>query len=269
VQAGRIRASSGRPCWRLSHFDRDQSLHSQWCADSLHAHHLTELPDSLFLQNLLPSRVVLSMRGQHTTLEQAMRILNIAILIVGLSVAVAANSGGAAQNDDPAAITFKDVNGRAQTPLALGDKKATVLFFLLPECPVSNSYAPEIQRICAAYEAKKITAFVVHADPDVTIEQAKKHAKEFGLACPVLLDPFHVLAKKAGVKMAPEVAVLGPECKVLYRGRIDDWYAGYGKRRAEPTQRDLRNALDSILDGKAVATPTTKVIGCYLPEAKK
>ncbi len=198
-----------------------------------------------------------------------MRIVSFGAIIVGLSVATCANAGAGARKEESASITFTDVNGRVQTPLALGDKKATVLFFLLPDCPVSNSYAPEIRRICAAYEPKKIAAFVVHADPDVTIEQAKKHAKEYGLACPVLLDPAHLLAKKAGVKMAPEVAVLGSDGKVLYRGRIDDWYAGYGKRRAEPTQRDLRNALDAILDGKAVATPETKVIGCHLPEAKK
>jgi hypothetical protein len=68
--------------------------------------------------------------------------------------------------------------------------------------------------------------------------------------------------------MAPEVAVVGQDGKVLYRGRIDDMNIDYGKRRAEPTQRDLRNALDAILQGKAVPTPTTKVIGCDLPEPK-
>jgi peroxiredoxin len=188
--------------------------------------------------------------------------------MLGFLLSVASPWIGAAQKDEKPR-EFKDVKGRTQTPLAQPDKKATVLFFLLPDCPVSNSYAPEIERVCIAYEAKKIAAFVVHADPDVTLEQAKKHAKDYGLSCPVLLDPTHVLVKKAGVKMAPEVAVLGPDCKVLYRGRIDDWYVDYGKRRGEPTQRDLRNAMDAVLQGKAVATPTTKVIGCYLPEAKK
>ena len=139
------------------------------------------------------------------------------------------------------------------TPLALSDKKATVLFFLLPDCPVSNSYAPEIKRICAEYEAKKIAAFVVHADPDVTIEQAKKHAKEYGLPCPVLLDPLHVLAKRTGVKMAPEVAVLGPDCKVLYRGRIDDGMSVTAS--AAPSRRSAICATPwtPILEGKAVA----------------
>jgi thiol-disulfide isomerase/thioredoxin len=166
-------------------------------------------------------------------------------------------------------IQFIDLAGRPQTPLSQPDKKATVLFFLLPDCPVSNAYAPEIKRICKEYEAKKVTTFVIHADPDVSADMAKKHAKENGFTCPVLRDPTHVLVKATGVKMAPEVAVLGADSKVLYRGRIDDLYVDYGKRRPAPTQRDLRDALDAILQGKAVAAPTTKVIGCYLPEPKK
>jgi peroxiredoxin len=166
-------------------------------------------------------------------------------------------------------IRFIDLNGQAHTPLSQPDKKAIVLFFLLPDCPVSNAYAPEIKRICKDYEAKKVAAYLVHADPDVSAEQAKKHAKEYGYTCPVLRDPTHVLVKASGVKMAPEVAVLGPDRKVLYRGRIDDLYVDYGKRRPAPTQHDLRDALDAILQGKAVAAATTKVIGCHLPEPKK
>jgi hypothetical protein len=89
------------------------------------------------------------------------------------------------------------------------------------------------------------------------------------LSCPVLLDPTQVLVKKSGVTIAPEVAVLAPDGKVVYRGRIDDWYVDYGKRRAEPTQRDLRNALDAVVQGKGVPAATTQAIGCYLPDPKK
>jgi len=176
---------------------------------------------------------------------------------------------GTAEKEAPPPASFKDADGQTQTPLSQRDKKATVLFFLLPDCPISNAYAPEIQRISAHYQKKKIAVFVVHGDPDVTAEQAKKHAKEYGLLCPVLLDRAQLLVEKTGVTMAPEVAVLGPDQKVFYRGRIDDWYVDYGKRRGEPTQRDLRSALDALLQGRAAPAPTTPVIGCYLPQAKK
>lgn len=166
--------------------------------------------------------------------------------------------------------SFADVlAGKAYTPLSQADMKATVLFFLLPDCPISNAYAPEIKRICSDYEPKKVAAFIVHADPDVSPEQAKKHAKEYGFACPTLRDPSHVLVKHAGATVAPEVALLGPDAKLLYRGRIDNLYVELGKRRAIPTTRDLRDALDAVLAGRAVTTPRTEAIGCFLPEPKK
>ena len=51
---------------------------------------------------------------------------------------------------------------------------------------------------------------------------------------------------------------------VSYRGRIDDTYTTYGKRRPKPTTHDLRNALTSILAGRKVATPVTRAIGCQI-----
>jgi peroxiredoxin len=188
------------------------------------------------------------------------------LIAVGIAAAGVAAAG---QTPSPTDVAFNDLKGNSHKPLAQKDVKATVLFFVLTDCPVSNSYGPEIQRICAEYAPKKVAAFVIHPDPDVTAQQAAKHAKEYGYTCPVLRDPSHLIVKATGVTMAPEVAVIGPGSKVLYRGRIDDIYQDYGKRRAEPSQRDLRNALDAILQGKAVATPTTKVIGCYLPDPVK
>jgi hypothetical protein len=56
---------------------------------------------------------------------------------------------------EPAAVQFKDLDGHVQTPLAQTDRKGTVLFFLLPDCPISNAYAPEIERICVEYGRKR------------------------------------------------------------------------------------------------------------------
>src|ERR1041384_1381707 len=78
--------------------------------------------------------------------------------------------------DAPAPVSFRDVEGRAHTPLAQPNSKATVLFFLLPDCPIANAYAPEIKRICTAYQPRKVATFVVHADPDVSAAAARKHA---------------------------------------------------------------------------------------------
>ena len=51
---------------------------------------------------------------------------------------------------------------------------------------------------------------------------------------------------------------------LVYRGRIDNLYADFGKKRAKPTRRDLRETLDALLAGKRLAKRTTKAVGCYI-----
>lgn len=185
---------------------------------------------------------------------------------IGLCTALLLLGGVSLGGEGDRMITFVDMRGREHTPLVQPEKKATVLFFVLPDCPISNAYAPEIKRIAADYAKKHVAAFIVYVDPDMSVDAAKKHCAEYGFDCPALLDTSHRLVKYTGVTIAPEVAVLGPDGKPLYRGRIDDLYADYGKRRAQPSQRDLRDALDAILAGKPVSRGTTKAVGCFIPK---
>ena len=166
-----------------------------------------------------------------------------------------------------ASIAIPDVDGVARTPLK-PDGKASVLFFIANDCPISNSYAPEIQRICAEYSPKQVSCNLVYVDPDLTPADVRKHLKEFRYSgVPAILDPAHKLVQATGATVTPEAAVIGPAGQVLYRGRIDNVYASLGKRRPAATEYDLRNALDEALNGKTVSTPVTKAIGCYIPPA--
>src|SRR5438874_6725745 len=166
-----------------------------------------------------------------------------------------------------ASLTLPDIEGVPRSPLH-PDGKASVLFFITSDCPISNSYAPEIQRICSEYGPKKIACSLIYVDPDLTVADVKKHVKEFGYnGIPAILDSTQKLVHAAGAKVTPEAAVIGASGQVLYRGRIDNVYASLGKRRPEATEKDLRKALDEVLSGKPVSAPQTKAIGCYIPPA--
>jgi len=176
---------------------------------------------------------------------------------------------GAAEDAD---LTAPGLDGKPVAPFKLDaskGQKAAVLIFIQHECPIANAYAPEIKRLCEAYAAKGFVFYAVHVDPDLNASEAKKHAGSFSLVCAVLLDDKHALAKRAGVKVAPEAAVIAPEGKILYRGRIDDLFAAYGKKRAEPTSRDLRNALDAIAAGQDVPVAETQAVGCPIESFKR
>ena len=166
-----------------------------------------------------------------------------------------------------AELSLKDVDGAPQRPLADAGQAATVLFFVLHDCPIANAYAPEISRIAAEYRERGVRAFVIYAEDDLSPADARKHAREYAYRCPALLDPKGTLARSAGATVSPEAAVFSAKGALLYRGRIDDRAIAPGKHRAEPHERDLRVALDAILAGRPVRERFTRAIGCYLPHA--
>jgi thiol-disulfide isomerase/thioredoxin len=160
--------------------------------------------------------------------------------------------------------TVRDIDGHRHN-LFDQDMKATVLIFVTSDCPVTNSYIPEINRIAADYEARKFAFYAVYTDPTVSIPATRMHAREFGLHIPLIRDTAHYLVRGVGATVTPEVAVLQPGGKLVYLGPIDDLYVDFGKRRPAPTQWYLRQALDAVLSGKPVAIPSVKPIGCFIP----
>ena len=144
---------------------------------------------------------------------------------------------------------------------------AKVLFFVTDDCPISNGYAPEIARICAAYKSKGIECALVYVNPAMSDEQALQHAQEYRHGdYPRIVDRKHSLVKSTGVKNTPEAAVVDKRGKVLYRGRIDDSYAAFGQPRREVRNPDLRNALDDIVAGRKAAKRETKALGCFIAD---
>jgi len=163
-----------------------------------------------------------------------------------------------------AKLVFTDIKGKNHTPFASAKTKAVVFIFLLRDCPVSNVYAPEITRIHSEYSKKGVALYLVHPDPDTDAKSALTHASEYKLTTPVVLDHDHKLTRLAGAEVTPEAAVFDGKGLLVYRGRIDNLYADFGKKRAKPTRRDLRETLDALLAGKRLAKRTTKAVGCYI-----
>jgi hypothetical protein len=193
--------------------------------------------------------------------------------VVGLCLVLSARAAhlAAAPDVDRSAgeapsLVVRALDGTEHRPLQDAKVRAAVLVFVLTDCPVSNGYAPEIQRLAAEFGKRDVAFFLVHVDPDVTAAQAKRHAEQFGLTSPVALDPRHGLVRLAGARRVPEVAVFVPGEGRKYRGRIDDRYFAPGKRRAEPASHDLRAALEAVLAGKPVPRAETEAIGCPIPD---
>lgn len=157
--------------------------------------------------------------------------------------------------------TLPDLEGKPVAVLDAAGKKAVVIFFVSPYCPTSNTFGPEMNAIVKDF-GKDFAFRFVRSDTTVTEADRKQHATMMEFTEPVLTDTAQKLAKQLGAKTTPEVAVVSPDSKTVYQGRINDLYLGPTKRQREIKTHDLRDALTAVRDGKPVANPKTEAMGC-------
>ena len=71
--------------------------------------------------------------------------------------------------------------------------EAIVLFFTATDCPISNRYIPEIQRLEKKYAAQHVVFWFVYPNVGETGAAVRQHEAAYGTEAHVLLDPHHRL----------------------------------------------------------------------------
>jgi hypothetical protein len=172
---------------------------------------------------------------------------------------------GSLRDDPGRGLVLTGADGAPHAPLEEAGDRLLALIFVDTDCPIANAFSPEITRLQQEFEPRGVVFRLVYPDPDLELADVQRHLSEFRLPGGALLDPEQLLARQVGARVTPEAAVLR-RGELLYRGRIDDTYVDYGKRRAAPTRRDLHAALTALLEGRPVEAPRTPAIGCFIPE---
>jgi hypothetical protein len=142
-------------------------------------------------------------------------------------------------------------------------EKAVVLLFVRSDCPISNRYAPELQRLYERYSPQGIDFRLVYPESGLTAAAMEKHRTEYGFTIVPLLDTSHQYVTRARARITPEAAVF-VRGQLTYLGRIDDRYVEIGKTRPEATRHDLEDALAAVVAGKNIRRRETKAVGCAI-----
>ena len=163
---------------------------------------------------------------------------------------------------------FVDITGKKHAPFDSKRTKALVAVFICTDCPIANYFQPSLRDMAKKYEAQGVRFVLIHSDLECTRKAAKKHAKEYAITIPVILDHRQKVAKQLKAEFTPEAFVIIPHGEVRYRGRINDMYISYGKKRRAPTRNDLDEAIAAVITGREVLTPKTMPVGCpiFYPE---
>lgn len=180
--------------------------------------------------------------------------------IAALAVLCAVNTWAGASLQ----FALRDAEGGTHSQADWAQARAVVLFYVTTDCPLSNGYAPEMNRIEEAYTPRGVRFYAVQGDSTISDADVRQHAHDYSYRFPVLLDPQQILAHYTGATVTPEAVVLSHDGAVLYLGRIDNRVEDFGKVRIQATEFDLRDALDAILAGRPVSHSHTRALGCAI-----
>ena len=144
------------------------------------------------------------------------------------------------------------------------DRDVLVLIFASNRCPTVKAYAQRMNALQADYGRRGVQLVAInsnspHLYPDESYPLMVERARVDGYSFPYLADAEQRVGRAYGASCTFHIFVLDRERRLRYQGRFDD-----ARLEANVTSHDLRDALDDLLDGRAVRTPTTRPFGCSL-----
>jgi hypothetical protein len=146
-------------------------------------------------------------------------------------------------------------------------EKAAVLFFVRTDCPISNRYVPEIERIYRDYRQLGFDIHLVYTEPGLSAERMDDHRRDYHVTVPAIFDKGHRYITLAHIRTTPSVAVF-VKGSLVYDGRIDSRFVSFTKTRSSGIEHDLTDVLDSIEAGKPASLRETAAIGCAVEEVQ-
>ena len=141
----------------------------------------------------------------------------------------------------------------------------TVLIFLRTDCPLSNRYAPEIQRLARAYQDRGVHFELVFPERDLTPARRGEYLSAYDYKLKAASDPDWALTRSAHARWTPEAAVFRSG-KLIYHGRIDNRFGENGAARAAATEHSLSDVLAAVSQGRSVPYSFRPATGCAIAD---
>lgn len=152
-----------------------------------------------------------------------------------------------------------DLDGQDRSLASLKGKSGSVLIFISAQCPVSNAYNERMAKLAQDYRAQGVNVIGINSNVTEPSDVVKRHAAEKNLTFPILKDNGNRIADQLGAQVTPEAYFLDANNKLVYRGRIDN-----SRNPATINSNDLREAINAVLQGKAVTKAQARAFGCTI-----
>jgi peroxiredoxin len=158
------------------------------------------------------------------------------------------------------------VDGKRHGLASARGPNGVVVMFICNHCPFVKHVRPELARLGRDYQDRGVAIVAissndVEAYPDDSPANMKKEKEQAGYVFPYLFDETQQVARAYHAACTPDFFLFDAERRLVYRGQLDDSRPG---NNVPVTGRDLRAALDAVLDGKAVSPEQKPSLGCNI-----
>ena len=146
------------------------------------------------------------------------------------------------------------------------DSIATVIMFICNHCPFVKHVLTELVQLAQDYQPRNVRFIAINANdidayPDDAPEHMQTLGKQLGFTFPYLFDAEQSVAKAYRAACTPDFYLFDATLSCVYRGQLDDSRPGNNR---PVTGRDLRDALEALLQGQAISAVQTPSIGCNI-----
>lgn len=164
----------------------------------------------------------------------------------------------------PGDIKLKDIYGKEHS---LSDFRGKVVFihFWSIVCPYEKIAEPKCKDIQKDFGDKGVVVIAINANQrelnaagDQPYANLREHVEKAGVNFLATVDPGNKITDMFDAKSTPHCFVIDKQGVLRYSGALDDDPKGDKGKNATPY---VRNALEAVLTGEPVATPTTKPYG--------
>ena len=158
------------------------------------------------------------------------------------------------------------VSGQIYSLDSFTGKTALLVMFICHHCPYVQHVEQELARIGRDYRDTDLGIVAISSNdpeqyPDDAPPQLKEMAERLGFTFPFCFDETQDVAKAYRAACTPEFCLFDRERRLVYRGQLDNSRPGNNKPL---TGRDLRAAIDAVLEGKPVDSNQKASIGCSI-----
>ena len=163
-------------------------------------------------------------------------------------------------------FSLPNVDGRTVSLADFSGAPALLVMFICNHCPFVKHVADELARLATDYRARGAASVGNNANeaenfPADSPEKMKEEAAARGYSFPYLYDERQAVAQAYHAACTPDFFLFDGSRRLVYRGQLDDSRPNSG---IPVTGRDLRAALDAVLDGKPVAEAQRASLGCNI-----